>query len=312
MKASLLLQKWRRFFVRENRIYIMPTGSGILVLVLILVMVLTAATYSNNLIFLLSFFLFSAFLTMMVQTHYLLKGVRLTFKSAEDAFQGERLVLLFHLTQKRARLRQGLIIRTDSKKFRTVTNRRETMTPSELTIPARIEVLAWRRGVHTLPEMILETRYPLGLFRAWKIFRPEGEFFVYPKPVGTVHLPQNSYDFGEEDFGLRNSPEGDFGELKAYQDGESYHQIAWKHYARSGELYTKVHWGQEHRHYQIPWRPTRDLEIYLMQMSHWVQAAFEENASFEMETPLQKIESGRGIEHRQLCLRALAAVTRSA
>lgn len=290
----------------------MPTGGGTLVLILILVMVLVAATYSNNLIFLLSFFLFSSFLTMMVQTHYTLKGVRLSFKSAEDAFQGERVVLLFHLTQKRPRWRRGLVIRTDSKKFRTVNNQREIMSPSELTIPARIEVLAWRRGVHALPEVILETRYPLGLFRAWKVFRPEGEFFVYPKPVGTAQLSKFSDDFGEEDLGLRNSPEGDFGELKEYKDGESYHQIAWKHYARTGKLYSKVHWGQEHRHYQIPWRPGKDLEIYLMQMSHWVQEAFEENASFEMETPEQKIESGRGPEHRRLCLRALASVSRSA
>jgi uncharacterized protein (DUF58 family) len=304
-----MFKRWRKHFVRENRIYIMPSGRGLLFLAAVVVMILTAATYNNNLVFILGFFLFAVFVTSMVQTHYALKGVRLEFIGAEDGFEGDRLGLLFQLTQKKARWRRGLIVRTSSKKFTTLNTKPERMSPTELTHPVRVEVSAWRRGVHNLSEVFLETYYPLGLFRAWKIFRPKGLMFVYARPEGSLKLSSSNFEYGDQDLGLRSSPEGDFGELKEYQNGESYHQIAWKHYARTGQLYTKIHWGHEHKHYEIPWNPSgRNLETYLRQMSRWIEDAVEEGASFEIQTPDQKIESGHGLDHRRLCQRALAAV----
>src|SRR6185312_17557551 len=156
----------------------------------------------------------------------------------------------------------------------------------------------WKRGVHPVPSVILETYYPLGLFRAWKVFRPEGDMIVYPAPKGHQTLEPQAFDVGEEDLGLRASPEGDFGELKNYQRGESYHQIAWKHYARTGHLFSKVHWGEEHKFYHIPWAPPagKVSESYLQQMSQWVSQAVEENATFEMELPMSKIPAGVGVD----------------
>lgn len=304
-----MLKQWQKHIVRENRIYIIPSARGFLFFSVIIIMILAGATYNNNLIFLLSFFLFSAFVTSMVQTHYILKGVQIEFVGSEDGFEGDRVALHFQIRQSHLRHRRGLLIRSLSRRFSTKSNAIENLTPMEQSRPARIEVAAWKRGVHAVPEMVLETYFPMGLFRAWKVFRPAGEMYVYPRAFGRLKLPNASYDFGQQDFGLRSSPEGDFGELKNYQEGESYRQIAWKHYARTRKLFTKVHWGQENKHYQIPWSPnSKDLEAYLMQMSQWVVTALEEEASFELETPDLKVESGRGLEHSKMCLRALAAV----
>ncbi|MBX3021289.1 MAG: DUF58 domain-containing protein [Bdellovibrionales bacterium] len=305
-----MLEGVRRRLVRENRIYIMPSPRGFLFLGAVVVMILTAATYGNNLIFILAFILFALFVVSMLQTHYNLKGARLEFAGADEAFEGEPQSLLFHLTQKRSRLKRGLEIRTRSKTFRTLSERREDILPEEQVKAARIEVLAWRRGVHALPEVILETYFPLGMFRAWKIFRPQGTLIVYPRPEGDVKLTSVHSEHGEEETGLRTTPDGDFGELKNYQVGESYHQIAWKHYARTGDLYSKVHWGAEHKHYDLKWSPGRDPEQYLRQLSRWVMNALEEDASFELETPDSKVEPGRGMEQAKACWRALAAVPR--
>lgn len=305
-----MLEQVRRKVVRENRIYIMPSGRGTFFLLTVVVMILSGATYGNNLIFMLAFFLFALFVVSMLQTHYNLKGARLEFAGSEEGFEGDAISMMFHLSQSRARHKRGLEIRLRSRHFKTLSHRREEILPDEQIRPARIEVLGYKRGVHPLPEVILETYYPLGLFRAWKIFRPEGEITVYPKPLGEGRLNPVTSEQGEEETGLRTTPDGDFGELKNYQTGESYHQIAWKHYARTGQLFTKVHWGAEHRHYELPWNPPprQDLEPYLSQMSRWVLNAVEEDASFAMETPDSKVEPGRGIEQAKACWRALAAV----
>ena len=306
------MSDFSRWIVRENRIYIMPTGNGALYLAGIVVLILTASTYNNNLIFILAFFLFAVFFVSMLQTHYNLKGVRLQYNGSEEGFQGDRIGLNAYITQKRPRTKKALQLRTSSKTFVTLKNAREDLRPQDTMKPTRIEVRAWKRGLHKVPTLIVETQYPLGLFRAWKVFRPEGEIVIFPAPQAGPPLQPRAFDQGEQDQGLRTSPDGDFGELKNYAPGESYHQIAWKHYARTGTLYTKVHWGAEDRHYAIPWNPPKEnLERYLEFMSGYVKQACDENASFEMETPVSSIQPGRGAEHAKLCWRALALVDES-
>jgi uncharacterized protein (DUF58 family) len=300
-------QKLRRSIVRENRIYILPTGRGLLLLAFIVVLILTAATYNNNLIFVLAFMLFSAFVVSMLQTHYNLKGVRLKYIGSEEAFQGDPLSLLFHIQQKRARFKFALRMRSLSKRFKTLSNTKEDLKPTENFKAARLDILAWMRGIYPVPEVALETNYPLGLFRAWKVFRPQGHLVIYPQPLAKSPLTSTLSEQGEHDLGLRTTPDGDFGELKAYLPGESYHQIAWKQYARTRDLYSKVHWGSEHKHYILSWNPpAHGFEDYLRQMSGWIKQAADENASFELSTGNVQIEPGRGFEHARKCWRALA------
>ena len=301
------MRKFERWVVRENRIYIMPTGQGGLYLSGIIVLILTASTYNNNLIFILAFFLFAIFFVSMMQTHYNLKGVRLHFTGSEEAFEGDNLGVNFQIEQKRARAKFSLSIRARSKQFLTLHSPKYDLKPDEKTKPARIEIRAWKRGIHALPSVVIESQFPLGLFRAWKVFRPQAQLVIYPAPDLNAVLTPKAADHGELDQGLRKSPEGDFGELKSYEVGESYHQIAWKHFARTRLLYTKVHWGADDRHYVIPWQASRQsFEADLRRMSGWIKRAADENASFEMQTPDAVIATGRGLEHARACWRALA------
>lgn len=308
-----VLEQLRDRLTRENRVYIMPSGRGLTFIGLIVILIFAGATYNNNLVFLLAFFLFSLLVVSMVQTHYNLKGVRLHFLSAEDGFAREPVSLLFHLEQRRARVKRAIHIRPLSRHWVQAGEACVSMTPQEARKAVRLRVVLNERGIHPLPHFVIETFFPLGLFRAWKVFRPKGGVVIYPQPQGVRTLPTSRFEAGEHDLGLRNSPEGDFGELKNYQTGESYHQVAWKHYARTGSLYTKVHWGEEHSHFQLPWEPHgAAFESYLQQMSAWIKAAVEGNATFSMDLPRRQIPAGSGIEHARLCWRALAELKEAA
>ena len=258
-------RSWRPQFYRENRIYIVPTGRGVLFLGLLIVMIFVAAAYNNNLIFLLTCFLASLFVVSMLQTHATLNGLSLRCIGAEDAFEGDSLRLLFEIKQRRARLRGTVKVVSRSRQFFSTSRTVFTLRAEERSKAVRTEISAWRRGIHALPEFFLETEYPLGLFHAWMIFRPQAQVIVYPRAEGARELDLDDGLRGELDSGLRHTPDGDFGELKAYREGESYHQIAWKHYARTQKLLSKVHWGSDRRHYRIPWSPYpgEDLESYL-------------------------------------------------
>lgn len=279
----------------------------------IVVMILTAATYNNNLIYLLAFSLFSILIVSMLQTHYNIRGVRLSVLQAADAFEGDHLNVLFQLEQARARDKRGLIIRSVDKSWPSANPVRETLLAQEPNKIVRGVIVAARRGVHQLPPFFVETTYPLGLFCAWKIFRPTSEVVVFPRPEGNRPLQAARHVEGEHDFGLRGSPEGDFGELKRYQVGESYHQIAWKHFAKRGVLYSKVHWGEDHKHYHIHWdRADADFEVYLRQLSAWIKLAVDEGATFALDLPDSQIGAGFGPTHAQTCWNALARLRESA
>ncbi len=304
-----MFKSWRRKWIRYNRIYIIPTWGGLMFLGAIGVLILTAATYNNNLIYLLAFFMFAVFIVSMIQTHYNLKGVRVRFRSSDETFEEAELAIWCEITQSRSRYKTQLQLRADSEKFVSLESPKHALSPEETTKLVKVPVRAPKMGLHELPDFILETSYPLGLFRAWKVFRFEGKIVVYPKPQYSRLLTAKGDLSGREALALRTSPDGDFGELKDYLMGESYRQIAWKHYARTGELFTKVHWGQDHKHYEIPWIGEKpDLETNLRLMSSWIQIALGENATFEMHTPDFTIESGSGLDQARRCWRALAEI----
>ncbi|MES2965054.1 MAG: hypothetical protein V4760_14305, partial [Bdellovibrionota bacterium] len=61
---------------RKNRVYILPTGFGLVFIAGALVMILVGATYQNNLVNLLAFFMLSLVFIGMIQTHNNLKDVK--------------------------------------------------------------------------------------------------------------------------------------------------------------------------------------------------------------------------------------------
>lgn len=304
-----MFKRWEERLKKRQSIYIIPSARGFLFLSAIIVMVLTAATYNNNLIYIVAFTMFAAFVISMVQTHANLKAVTLEFGSADEAFAGSPLNLIFFLKQRRATPKRGLKIRTASKFFPTLTESRSFFAEGERSKPVRMQIQAWKRGIHRMPPVVLETYYPLGIFRAWKVFYFDVQLVVYPELKGNRELEPSPAWQGEEEAGLKVAVDGDFGELRKYQQGESYHQIAWKQYARTGRLYSRVHWGGEDRHYQLNWNPQgQDQETHLSQMGLWIQKALAENATFEMIVPNAKIEIGQGVEHARRCWRILAEV----
>jgi uncharacterized protein (DUF58 family) len=305
--TASLFKKLRRRRIRKPRIYIMPSGYGVVFLTIDLVFVMVGATYNNNLIFILAFLLFSIFVVSMLETHINMKSIKLKFKSAEETFVGEPMALFFQITQDGKRTRRQIIVRCANKSWGEFPPERVDLRSDEPTQPVKLTIQVRERGAHEIPAIIVETYFPMGLFRAWQYFRVPGEFVAYPRPEGLRVLTPRETRSGQEELGVSQSPDGDFGELRSHRVGESYHQIAWKHYARTGHLYSKVHWGSDRRHYDIPWDPRGlELESYLRQMSRWVQAATLENASFSMNLPSLEIESGEGQDQARICWRALA------
>ncbi len=110
--------------------------------------------------------------------------------------------------------------------------------PALAVVEAVLAVPAAQRGWLALGRVMLETRFPLGLFRAWSFVEPEARCLVYPRPERSpLPPPGNEANAGS----LRPQSIGneDFAALRAYQRSDSPRHVAWKAVARSDTQNTR-------------------------------------------------------------------------
>jgi uncharacterized protein (DUF58 family) len=171
-----------------------------------------------------------------------------------------------------------------------------------------LAVPAMQRGWLPLGRVLLETRFPLGLFRAWSYVEPDVRCLVYPRPERTP-LPA---PVGEAAAGaLRSQAAGndDFSGLRTYQLSDSPRHVAWKAAARSDELLTKQFTGEAAAQLWLDWRrlpAAAGLEQRLSRLAGWVLAAERAGAIYGLRLPAVEIAPGRGDAHAGACLQALA------
>ncbi|MNT62254.1 hypothetical protein D3C72_1999550 [compost metagenome] len=53
---------------------------------------------------------------------------------------------------------------------------------AQASATVQLAALAQQRGWQPLPAVVVETRFPLGVFRMWTVFRSSENALVYPSP----------------------------------------------------------------------------------------------------------------------------------
>src|SRR5258706_902951 len=180
--------------------------------------------------------------------------------------------------------------------------------PALAVVEAVLAVPAAQRGWLPLGRVMLETRFPLGLFRAWSYLEPEARCLVYPRPERSPLPPPGSQASAGS---LRPQSIGneDFAALRAYQRSDSPRHVAWKAVARSQDMFTKQFAGETAAELWLDAQlipASLGLEQRLSRLAGWVLAAERAGANYGLRLPGVGIEPRRRGAHRAACLRALA------
>jgi uncharacterized protein (DUF58 family) len=193
---------------------------------------------------------------------------------------------------------------------------RRTARPAVVTVelPARglrtvkVPLPAPARGRLSAPRIVIETRFPFGLWRAWGYLTPALTGIVYPKPEDNApSLPPAAG--GEADLVGMASSGDDFAGVRPYQPGDAQRLIAWRLAARSDDLSVKqfeaAGGGELMLDYDaLP--PSLDLEARLSRLTRWVLDADVARMRYGLRLPDAMIFIGSGTQHRDQCLTALA------
>jgi uncharacterized protein (DUF58 family) len=287
--------------LHRRRIYILPTPLGLVYGAMLFAMLLGGMNYSNNLGLALTFLLASLGMVTMHHCHGNLTGLSLRLLSAEPAFAGEEVCFRLLLENPTLAPRPRIELSADTAQPVTVDLAARGSAVAELRLPTS------RRGHAPLERLVVATRHPLGLFRAWAVVHPDYDAIVWPKPAPRgARPPQIETDTGGAQDHARG--EEDFAGLRPYQAGDGLRRIAWKAYARGRGLHTKQYAGTGVISHVFDWDSLQglDTESRLSQLCRWVVDAHRDGSAFGLRLPAAAIPANIGELHRQRCLAALA------
>ncbi len=296
--------------IAHRRVYIVPSRLGLYFGGTLAILLVGSINYVLSLGFALTFLLAGMGLAAMVHTTRNLARLLVRAGRSDPVFAGDAARFRLALANPGSHDRPEILVRHQASGAQQSID----IAPAD-TAEAVLAVPTVRRGWLPLGRVMLETRFPVGLFRAWSYVEPASRCLVYPRPEASALPPLAPSDRAG---GARAHAQGsdDFSGLRAYQPSDSPRHVAWKsvarsdtQHARSDDMLTKQFAGDAVAEL---WLDLGDLpaslglEARVSRLTGWVLAAERAGAIYGLRLPGVRIEPGRGDAQRAACLEALA------
>lgn len=280
--------------MQRKKIYCFPNRFGMLGFTLFLVILAAAATYQNNLVFMMGFLCLGFAMVAILQTARNLRAVdflnihiepnySLQSSVAEIFLKNNSAEPVFNIHVKITWLGQPI-------EFFISEIHSQSMASCRVDVPLNVP-----RGLYRLRRVNISTDYPYGLFKAWTYAKhiQSYEILAYPLPFGES-LPQMQSATSSSDFAGHRS----------YEPGDSMNRVDWKVYSRRQELHVKDFESGSESKIKLHWNQLdgQDLEHKLSQMSEWIRQAEQSAIEYEVNFPKITLAAGRGEKHFHRCM----------
>ena len=297
-----------RATLTQRNLYILPTRAGWAFCITLVVMLLAAINFQLNLGYALTFLLGGTALVSMQQTHNNLRRLALHIKPPVPVFAGEACTLeVVFDNPGEERHGVGLGLYDAHRQALSYCD-----VPALGSTSARLRFTPIARGRHALPTLRIESHFPLGLFRAWAVWRPASQVLVYPQPEQpSPVLPpaQASADGPQRD---RPGSGAEFQGVRAWRSGDTLRQVVWKKSARSGELISRDTSASAALSLTLdfaaagPGTGPDAHEARLSRLTAWVLAADRLGHGYALRLPGTALPAASGDGQRRAALTALA------
>src|SRR5260370_29323607 len=161
----------------HRRVYIVPTQLGWLFVLTLAILLVGSINYALSLGFALTFLLAGMGLAGMVHTARNLARMAVSVGRAEPVFAGEAAQFRLYLDARSAFDRPAILARHLQSRSQMVVD-----VPAAGLAEVVLAVPAARRGWLPLRRVMLETRFPLGVFPAWSYVEPDAPCPLFPRP----------------------------------------------------------------------------------------------------------------------------------
>lgn len=295
----------------QRTVYILPTRPGLMLGVTLMILLVASINYQLNLGYLLTFLLAGSALIGMHVCHGTLRGLAMHLQAPSAHYAGATAPVDIRLTNTRRATRHGVglsVLHSDASKHWVWTD-----VPGQGNSTVQVAFKPTGRGLHRLPTLSAETRFPLGTFRVWTVWRPAAEVLVYPAPESHAPpLPPGEPRSGDAANASRARDTGDFDGVRGYKRGDPLRQVVWKKAAKADESGNGLVVRDSAQSNALElWLDfmqagTGDKEHKLSRLCAWVLAADKQAVVYGLRLPTLSIAPASGEVHKRQCLEALA------
>lgn len=284
-----------------RNLYILPSRFGLLWLAGAALLQVVGIQTQRNGTLLLSFLMLGLLLLALHLTHFNLQGLELRCGESRPGFADDP--LLYPIQLHSSCLREAISLRLAGGDGETTVR----LAPGSRTVG-----LPWqcpRRGLHGPGTVLIRSTAPLGLFVCWSRWQPASRQLVYPaRRPGPVATAQPELSRPAAATAPGNGVEGtdQWEDLRPQRPQDSQSRVAWKVLAQGRGRLTKTFRDPAA---SAPWLAPAQAVPREQALEHLSAAVWQRSLrgeSFGLALPDQTIAPGRGPEHRDRCLQALA------
>ena len=287
----------------QRNVYILPTWPGFMLGTTLLILLVASINYQLNLGYLLTFLLAGSAVVGMHVCHGTLRGLTLNLIAPDSQYTGTSTVIGINLVSERQSARRGIGMSVMETPHWVWTD-----VPAQGSCTVHVAFKPERRGLHRVPTLTAETRFPLGTFRVWTVWRPAAQVLVYPAPE--PHPPP--LPAGEPRAGGAQATHlqatGEFDGVRAYRRGDPLKLVVWKKAAKADELVSRD--AQQAQQFELWLDFARtgltDTEHKLSRLCAWVLEADKRGLDYGLRLPGLEVKPSSGLAHKKRCLEALA------
>ncbi len=306
----------------QRTVYILPTRPGLMLAVTLLTLLIASINYQLNLGYLLTFLLAGCALIGMHVCHATLRGLAMNLIAPNPHYAGALTTIDIKLVNRRRSVRYGIglsVLNPPEQAGNTKTEGHWAWTdvPAEGSSTVQVAFAPPKRGLHRLPTLTAETRFPLGTFRVWTVWRPAAQMLVYPAPEAhPPGLPAGEPRSGGAATAARSQTSGEFDGVRSYRRGDPVKLVVWKKAAKSdgqssqeggGLIVRDTQQAQRHELWlDYMQAGALDAEHKLSRLCAWVLMADKLQLDYGLRLPLREIKPASGEAHKRQCMEALA------
>ena len=287
----------------QRNVYILPTGPGLMLAATLLLLLLTSINYQLNLGYLLTFLLAGSAVVGMHVGHGTLRGLSMNLIAPEPQFAGSSAPIGIYLQSRRRSVRYGIglsVLGSDHWLWIDL--------PAQGSSTVHVAFKPTRRGLQRVPTLSAETRFPLGTFRVWTVWRPAAQVLVYPQPEAFPPPLPAGQPRADGAPGAHLSSSAEYDGVRAYRRGDPLKLIVWKKFAKAEQLVSRD--TQQVQHTEL-WLDrehsgTSDPEQQLSRLCAWVLQAEQQGLDYGLRLGSVQIAPACGEAHKKRCLEALA------
>ncbi len=274
--------------LEQRRIYLLPTGRGFFLIITAVVLLLVGVNYQLSLAYVVAFLLAGLMQAALLTSYRNLRGLIVASGRSPHCRVGDAVAFPITIASPE-RAREGITLASQNSAKQWAHS-----GPSQLNADERqavpLRFVAGKRGLLPLAKIIVASRAPYGLIRAWSYVHFEWVALVEPVPeTPPPALPKASGADGANTGRTQVAHDPD--SLREFVHGDSLRRVAWKQVAKSGEWYTRTGDTGTRHEIDLSWQMTQrrvqptETEARLSRMAAWLLRAHNENCAYSLSMP---------------------------